>query len=395
MFLTYRYKLRPAKAQYEALASILEAERLLYNAALQERRDAWRLGKVRITNYDQCKSLTVIREANVGYSDVPVNLSRWTLGKVHEAYQAFFKRAKAKSGKAGYPRFKPMKRWRSFGFSEFSGIRLKGDRLYFKGMPGSLKIHMHREIPPGASLKSCVFTREDRHWFVAIQLEIADFVGPHRRAGEAIGIDLNVLNRAVDSDGAVIENPRIGAAMAPRMRCAQRAVARGKKDSKRRLKAVQRLQGLHRKAKNRRKTVLHQASARIARDYGVIAVEDLKMANMTRSAKGTLAEPGVNVRQKAGLNRELLDVAPATFKSMLAYKAERAGGRVIEVKPHGTSIECSGCGERVPKRLSTRVHRCPSCGLTMDRDHNAARNILFRAQAVVDLWSANVDRSAA
>lgn len=116
------------------------------------------------------------------------------------------------------------------------------------------------------------------------------------------------------------------------------------------------------------------------------------MANMTRSARGSIDKPGSNVRPKAALNRALADVAPASFIQTLRYKAERAGGQLIEVPPHGTSKNCSACGEPVAKTLKMRIHRCLHCGLTMDRDHNAARNILLRAQGVVALRDANVDQ---
>ena len=138
---------------------------------------------------------------------------------------------------------------------------------------------------------------------------------------------------------------------------------------------------MHQKIARTRSTYTHQQTAAIARRYALIAVEDLKLKNMTASARGTVDEPGVNVRQKAGLNRAMLDVAPGKFVELLTYKAERAGGQVVKVNPKGTSIECSSCGAAVPKELRVRMHACLACGLTLDRDVNAVINILNRVLA--------------
>ena len=290
------------------------------------------------------------------------------------------------------PRFRGKASWRSFGLSEWSGIRLIDGRIVIKGL-GAIRLHMHRPLPDGAIPRSCTITRDGRSWRIAIQIAVPDFIGPHSRAASAIGLDLNVLNRAIDSSGAAIANDRPLANALADLRVAQRAAARRKKGSAGRRKAIERARRLHAKITRSRRTAMHQASAKIARENGVIAVEKLALANMTRSARGTAKQPGRNVRAKAGLNRALLDVAPASFISMVRYKAERAGGQLIDVAPHGTSRDCSACGEPVPKTLKQRIHRCPHCGLTMDRDHNAARNILLRAQAVVGLRDANVDQS--
>lgn len=139
------------------------------------------------------------------------------------------------------------------------------------------------------------------------------------------------------------------------------------------------------KLANRRKTHLHQLTAAIAARFGGIAVEDLQVKNMTASAKGTVESPGKNVRQKAGLNREILDTSPGMMISMLRYKAERAGGWFAVVDARNTSQDCSECGRTVPKDLSVRIHRCAHCQTEVHRDVNAARNVLKRA--VAGPWS--------
>jgi putative transposase len=387
LHLTYRYKLMPSRAQHRALERILEAQRLLYNAALQERVEAWRKAKRSITLYDQTKSLTVIRDDDgVGYGAMPVTLSRWSLKKVDEAFKAFFRRVKVRSDRAGFPRFRGRSRWRSFGFTEFSGIRLKDGRLRFAGL--SIRMHMHRDIPASASIKSCVFTKEGRQWFVALQIAV-EFDAVHGAAGEAVGIDWGVESFATLSTGETIDNPRLGRQAAAELRIAGRTLSRRKKGSKCREKAKRQLQRLQRRLADRRRTFLHRQSAELTRRFGMIAVENLQIANMSASARGSVEAPGRNVRQKAGLNREILDTSPGMFVAMLRYKAARAGGAFAAVDARGTSIECSGCGTSVPKDLSVRTHSCPHCDLRIGRDANAARVILGRA--VAGPWSGYAD----
>jgi putative transposase len=159
----------------------------LYNAALKERGQAWSKSHKSVTHFDQTKSLTSIRAGDPqGYGALPVNLSRWSLKKVDKAFQAFFRRIEAKRGKGGFPRFKSMHRWRSFGFCEFSGIRLTDGALLFKGMPGRLKLHLHRPLPENASIRSCTPTKQGRAW---------------REANKLVGIDWGVERLATLSTG--------------------------------------------------------------------------------------------------------------------------------------------------------------------------------------------------
>jgi putative transposase len=384
LHLTFQFDLRPTRAQQRALERILEGQRLVYNAALQERIEAWRKAAKSIGLYDQYQSLTTIRADDPdGYGALPVALSRWALKKVDLAFKAFFARMKARKERAGFPRYRGKDGWLSFGFAEFSGIRLRDDRLLFAGL--ALKVWMHRPLPAGASLRSCVFTKGGRRWTVSLQVELPEAATVHAGAGRAVGLDWGVEIFATLSDGETIANPRLGTEMAGDIRRAQRALSRRKRGSKRREKARRHLQRLQRKLADRRQTFLHQRSARLTTAYGMIAVENLTVRNMTRSAKGSAEAPGKNVRQKAGLNREILDVSPSMFAAMLRYKAERAGGQFAAVDSRGTSIACSACGEQVPKGLSIRMHACPRCNLRIHRDLNAARNVLGRA--VAGPWS--------
>lgn len=376
MLLTYRFKLQPTKSQYATLERLCEQQRQLYNAALQERVDAWRKAQVSVTKLDQFKSLTMIRGFDETYSVVAVALSRWSISRVDDAFKGFFSRLK-EGVKAGFPRFKPMSRWRSFGFAEWSGIRLKAGMLVFEPFSNGLKVRMHRPIPDGASLKSCTFTRIGRHWFVAIALDVP-VTAEHVAPDTVIGIDVGVEHLLSTSDGVHVENVRPRSRREKQLRIAQRALARCRRGSKRRRKVRERLTRLQKVIANARSTYLHQVTAALARDYAFIAVENLQVKNMTRSAKGNADAPGTNVRQKAGLNKAMLDASPSRLIDFLSYKAERAGGMLVKVNPQYTSQDCSSCGLRVAKKLPQRMHQC-ACGAELHRDHNAGLNILYRA----------------
>ena len=386
MFLSFQYGLRPTRDQHRALERILEGERQLYNAALEERIEAWRKARISVTRIDQTKSLTLIRQEDpAGYGALPVNLSRWSLKKVDEAFQAFFRRVKVKHGKAGFPRFRGHSGWRSFGFAEFAGIRLIDGKIVFKGIAGGLKLHMHRPLPLGASIRSCVFTKDGRAWRVTLQVEVPDVHTVRREAGEIVGLDWGIEALATLSTGERIDNPRFGAAAAAGIRRTARKLARAKRGSRRRQKSRTQLARQQRNLANRRKTHLHQISAALTRRFGAIAVEKLKVQNLTASAAGDAVNPGTKVRQKAGLNREILDTSPGMLMGMLRYKAARAGGQFIAVDARNTSLECSGCGALVRKDLSDRIHRCVHCETEVHRDINAATNVLKRA--VAGPWS--------
>lgn len=371
MNLSYRYRLLPSKRQHRALTGLLDAQRVLYNAALEERIDCYRKTGKGVTYIDQCKSLTLCRRALPEMAVLPVNLQRWTLKRLDEAFQGFFRRVKARDGKAGFPRFRGRGWWDSFGFGEFSGIRFDGARLRFAGMPSGLKLHMHRALPPDADIRSCVFRRDGRGWHVSLQIVVD--AAEKRIVEAAIGLDLGLTTLAYLSDGVTIPNPRIARKAERSQRVAQRALARCKRGSNRRRKVKARLAQLHRKIANTRKCHLHAASAMLVRNYDLIAIEALNVKGLARSM----------------LARSVHDASWSILIKMLRYKAAKAGAHLVEVDPRFTSQDCSGCGERVAKLLAQRTHHCPACGLVLDRDENAARNILARA-AGNGGWAGNV-----
>jgi putative transposase len=351
--------LLPRARQHRALESILESQRQLYNAALEERIGAYRHGVVR-SYFDQSRELTVWRQSDAEARSLPVSLQRSTLKRLDAAYRAFFRRIKA-GEKPGFPRFKGTGSFDSFGFTDFNGIVLKDGKLRFLGMPGPLRMHLHRPIPVGALLRTCTFRREGNSWTVCIAIDVP--AAEPRPMHAAVGIDLGLASFAALSTGEVI--PRLASARRAerKLRVAQRAFARKQRGSHGRGRAREVVRRLHAAVRRQRANYLHTASAHLVRSYDLIAVEDLN----------------VRALAKSGLAKAVRDASWGLFNSMLRYKAERAGSRLVEVDCRDTTQTCSSCGTRVPKDRKDRWHECDQCGLSIDRDVNAARNILFRA----------------
>jgi putative transposase len=359
----------------------LERQRVLYNAALQERCDAWRLARKAIGRLDQQKSLTAIRvDDPQGHGKDPANLGRWTLKRVEDAFTGFFSRVKH-GRKAGFPRFKSKSRWRSFGLMELKGLRLEGDRVFLKGMDRGIRLNPGRRLPADAKILGVTFTRYGRDWHLGFTIETQDVVAASHAHGGAVGVDLGVEVLATLSTGERIPNVRPQAGMEREIRKCCRAVSRCRRGSRGYRKAREKLARKTRKVARIRADHLHRTAARLSALHGLIAMEDLRVSNMTSSAAGTKSEPNANVAQKRGLNRSILDAGWSMFVDMVRYKAERAGGVLVLVDAKYTSVECSGCGAHVPKALSQRRHRC-ECGIDLHRDENAARVIRARGLVV-------------
>jgi putative transposase len=208
-----------------------------------------------------------------------------------------------------------------------------------------------------------------------------------------VGIDLGLAKFAALSDGSTVEPLKALARQQRRLRHAQRAVSRKKKGSANRRKAVDRLGRLHRRIAHQRGDWLHKLTTDLADRHAVIALEDLRIVNMSASAAGTADAPGKNVRAKAGLNRGILDAAWGEFARQLTYKVEWRGGRVILVNPAYTSRTCRCCGHESPENRKTQaVFQCVACCHTENADVHAAKNILAAGHAA---WSKEQAQRAA
>lgn len=343
-----------------------ERLRELYNAALEERREAYRRQGVSLSGYVQMAELKSVREARPEYASIHVHLLQDGITRLDRAFRAFFRRLKS-GERAGFPRFRGRGRYSSFTFKDAknrNGVRLcaGGKRLDLTGI-GKIKIKLHR--PTEGQLKQITVTLGgDGHWYACLCCdEVPE--KPLPAIGAMVGVDVGITTFAALSDGTMVANPRHYEATQAKLRRSQRTLARRKnKRSNRRRKAVAVLRGQHAKIARQRLDFHHKTAADIVRRFDSIAVEKLNVAGL---AKGRLA-------------KQITDAAWAQFTTILASKAECAGREFIAVDPRGTSQECSGCGATVRKDLSVRVHSCPGCGLVLDRDENAARNIKGRGQ---------------
>lgn len=360
MILTFKYRLKVTTSQDSYLECMLREQRDLYNAALEERIDCYRKTKRALSYFDQTKELSEWRHCDSDAERTSVQVQRWTLKKVDNAFKAFFKRLKNKDGKVGFPRFKSINRWRSFGFNEFKGVTIKDSKLNFSGLLNPINVRIHRPLPNG-KIKTCVFTKDHKGWFICLFLGIRP--RNKRLTNKCIGIDAGIASLMSLSNGEHIENIKPLKRVQRQLRLRQRALSRCKRDSNRRQKIGREVTKLYVNIRNSRRTYLHQVSRKIINDYDIVAIENLNI-------KGLIL---------GNLSQNIQDAGWGILFKMLRYKAERAGVRLIEVDPKNTSQLCSGCGAMVPKDLKVRTHGCPHCGLVLDRDVNAARNILHRA----------------
>ena len=381
---TFKYKLSPTPAQVVACEEVLWRCRELYNAALQERRDAWQKCGMSVTFAMQSAQLPGVKEVRPEYQDINAQVLQQVLHRLDRAYQAFFRRAQA-GEEPGYPRFQGRDRYNSFTYpqvGEHGGARLDNGYLVLAKI-GRIGVRWSR--PLEGTPKTITISREADGWYACFSC--ADVpVQSLPPTGKETGIDVGLKVFLVTAEGdVVVENPRHYRKGEKRLAKAQRRVSRRKKGSNRQKKAVVLLARAHQTVKRQRADHHHKTALALVRAYDTIYHEAIQPANLSRrpaplpDGNGGYLQNGA--ARKAGLNKSIHDAGWGQFLSILAFKAACAGKRVEAVNPAYTSQDCSGCGARVPKSLSVRTHVCPSCGLVLDRDENAARNILRAGQA--------------
>ena len=379
------YKLYPTPTQLTALEVLCDRHRQLYNAALEERIDAYAKKRISISFADQCKSLTLIRRAHPEYLAVNAQSAQVTLKRLDQAFKHFFRRVK-QGDNPGFPRFKSRDRFPGFGFKTHGdgfkfipGANWRHGRLRLSGI-GTMQARGEARLP--GTIVSGDVQRKPNGWFLSLVME-CDAQRPQMDNREA-GLDWGLETFATLAYGpetyAAVENDRHLAQEQTALKGEQRALSaalRGKR-SKRAAKKRKALARRHRKVANRRKNKLHQVTARLVREHCLIVTEELAIKNITASAKGTMEKPGQRVAQKAGLNRSILDTAPGSFLSMLRYKAEEAGCEVIvlNTRKHRPSQTCPACDAVQKKALSEREHRCLVCGFVASRDQASALSML-------------------
>lgn len=369
----FRYRIYPTPAQEALLVEWENALRALWNAALEQRLHA--LSRVRhhrryLTAFDQINELTPLRAEIPWLKDVPRNVEAQLLGELDKAWQRCFKKL------SRAPRWKKKGRDSVTICEPHPKVwRLEDDSVVFPKL-GAIQAVVHR--PVEGKPKTCSIARDGDQWFVSIScvLEVQD---PVRPEGDPVALDRGVANLLADSDGRIVEHPRWLKRQENRLAHTQRVVSRRKKGSKNRDKAKKRLARLHRKVRRQRDHVLHCEAKHYANSHGTVVVEKLQVRNMTRSARGTVEQPGRHVGAKAGLNRAILEGGWSKFANFVSYKSVWAGSSFVEVPAAYSSQTCSVCGT-VDKdsRTAQAEFVCVSCGHRDHADVNAAKVLLGR-----------------
>jgi len=328
------------------MSETIETCRLLYNDLLDDR----------IKNRTQClaqkRTVTVVRNENKFLKAVHSQVVQDVVFRLDWSYRRFFASLSRK------PRFKRRGRYNSFTYPQLGGFKVVGGRLRLSKI-GLITAKLHRPIE--GTQKTCTIIRDIDQWYACISTEAERSEKAEPQSETAVGIDLGILKLATLSNGRVFENLIRLRDSITGIKSLQGELSRKKKGSHNREKARIMLAKAWRRVRNQRLDVAHKISANLATEYSTIVFEDLRIPNMVRNHK---------------LASAITDASWGTLRQLTVYKAERRGRRVILVNPSGTSQKCSGCGEVIPKGLSERVHDCPKCGLVVDRDVNAARNIL-------------------
>jgi putative transposase len=356
---SFKYRLFTNKTQESKLESLFDSARFLYNCALEHRIICWKQWHKAINYYDQANSLKEIRSFDKGVADLNYSTSQNILRQLDKAFQAFFRRIKT-GDKPGFPRFKGKNRFHSITFPAYSdGIKLKNGKLYIQNV-GHVRIKLHRNLE--GTIKTVTIKKQNGRVYASFSCdEVPQNILP--ASMKEIGIDVGIKSFAVMSDGQTVDNPKYLKQSEDKLKELQKQYSK-----KRTRKTRKKLSNLHAKVGNQRKDFLHKLSRNIVNRFGFIFIEDLKPKQM------------VNGNYRI-LNKFINDAAWSRFFDFLSYKAEEAGRKLIKVNPKNTTQACSACGKIVPKDLSVRVHLC-SCGLKIDRDINAALNILWAGQSL-------------
>jgi putative transposase len=357
---TFAYRVYPSGAQERRLDATLETARRFYNDLLAERKTAYEERRETVGKAALLRRVKERKATNPYAAGVHSHLLQVVVADLDRAFRAFFRRLKA--GEApGYPRFKGRDRFRSVGLKEYgNGFRVDGRRLKVHGI-GRLAVRWHR--PLEGQVKTLRLTRKAGKWYATFSCVVE--AQPLPPTGQAVGVDVGLHHLLATSDGRTVAHPHHYREGQRRLRVLQRTVARRKKGGVSRREAVRRLQRHHERVANQRRDFLNKVAHRLLADYDLIALEDLRLPSLVRNRH---------------LSKSILDAGWGYLARHLTSKAASAGRAVCLVDPAYTSQECSGCGHRFRGlTLKDRRVSCAACGLSLDRDHNAAVNILRRA----------------
>jgi putative transposase len=357
----FKYRLYPTKQQQRLLEQQLEECRWLYNHLLAERRDAWEQRQEWVRLFDQQATLPALKVERPTLASVQSQALQNVAVRIDLAFQAFFRRCKAGEGKAGYPRFRGKGRYDSLTFPQVPvGCRLEAeDKRVRVANVGRVKALLHRPLE-GTPKTATIRRSSTGKWYISFSCECAE-PQPLPPTGQDVGIDIGLKTFATLTAGDPIENPRFFRLEERALAKAQRRLSKAEQGAPERVERRTVVARVHERIGWRRGDFAHQHSRRIVNAFDLIVVEDLSVNRMMHNHC---------------LAKSIHDAAWSQFASLIACKAAWAGRRYVAVNPAYTSQDCSGCEHRQKLSLSDRIYTCPCCGLVLDRDLNAARNIL-------------------
>jgi putative transposase len=353
----FQFRLFTNTNQERELDIALETHRRLYNICLDYRQLAYDTFGASVSYEDCSRWFTHQRQTNPYFARINFSSAQATMRRLDKAFQGFFRRVEA-GEQPGYPRFKGHDQFDSIEFPAYGdGIKLVNGKLRVQHV-GTIRINLHREIP--GKIKTVTLKREAGKWYAIFSCDLGP-IAIEPSTNPPVGIDVGLESFLTTSDGDQEPNPRYLKTALPELKRAQRSLSRKRKGGRNRRKSRHKLAKIHARVKRLRKEHHHQVASKLVRRYGFIAVESLNVRGMLKNDR---------------LSRAISDAGWSGFLLTLRHKAESAGVAFVEVDARGTSQRCSRCGQVVPKRLWDRWHDCNSCGLSLHRDENSAKEIL-------------------
>ena len=349
--------------------------RFVYNKALALQKERYERGEKKLGYAGLCKELTAWRNGpeTPWLSDAPIHPLQQTLKDLERAYSHFFAK------RADFPRFKKKGRSDSFRYPDPKQIKLDqaNSRLFLPKL-GWMRMRLSRGVL--GAVKNVTASQSCGKWFVSIQAKRE--VEQPILQGNAIGIDMGIARFATLSDGTFYAPLNSFKRHETRLRKAQQAMSRKVKFSNNWKKEKSRIQKIHSRIGNARRDFLHKTSTAISKNHAMVCIEDLQVRNMSKSAAGSVEQPGRNVRAKSGLNKAILDQGWAEFRRQLDYKLAWNGGWLVAVPPQNTSRTCPVCGYvSADNRQTQGRFECVECGFEENADVVGAINVLRAGHA--------------
>jgi len=366
----YKFRLYPTKKQERELLATLEECRFVYNKILDTRIKVYETEKKTLNKYATNNLIKEWKEERESLGNVHSQVVQNVSERVDLAFKAFFRRCKVKGEKAGFPRFKQFGRYDSFTFPQ-SGFSITQNEMRLKlSKIGCVKIRLHRILPEQVKRLTIQRARSGK-WYAVFSCVLADV--KRTNTNPAVGIDLGLKEFAVLSNGENIKRERFFKDGEKKLAKAQRKLSKIEKKTPERNKQRMIVGRVHEKIQNQRSDFTHKLSRQLVNQYGIICLEKLNIKSMQEQE--TISVNGKEIKATR-THKSIQDVAWNQFVQQLSYKVEETGGKIVYVNPKNTTKMCSACGKLTSKELSDRIHKCGWCGLVMDRDLNASKNIL-------------------